>query len=248
MRSNGAAQTQLTNTPETEAAPEFSQDGTHIVFTRDSRIWVMNSDGTDPHPVFAPTTGTVSRDREPAWSPDGTQIVFVREGLFTPTGIIIVNADTTGAHLFRSLGDAEPLAGPAWSPDGTRIAYSYRGVQQRADIYVGNSDGTGHMALTGNLTPPFFPFDLIPDIEPAWSPDGTQIMFVRFVAGANGLWVMGADGSGLTQVNADGADPAWSPAGSQVAYDTAGNVWTANADGSNPVSLAAGTDPSWGPA
>jgi hypothetical protein len=79
--------------------------------------------------------------------------------------------------------------------------------------------------------------------DPAWSPDGTRVAFVSFI-NANGtghadLYVVAADGTGLTRVTSDTAIsksvPAWSSDGTSIAYlgNTGGptDVWVAPAAG-----------------
>ena len=60
-------------------------------------------------------------------------------------------------------------------------------------------------------------------IEPAWSPDGKRIAFVRYsVAEENGIYVMNADGTGVTRVTGPGfGTPAWSPQGDTLAFSGA---------------------------
>lgn len=54
------------------------------------------------------------------------------------------------------------------------------------------------------------------DQQPAWSPDGRHVAYVRR---DGGLFVVGADGSGQRQVSADvAAFPAWSPDGRWIAF------------------------------
>jgi Tol biopolymer transport system component len=60
--------------------PRISPDGRTIAFITDRRgqynLWVMNADGTNPHPVFTDLNATAV---EPAWTPDG-QYIVVRKG------------------------------------------------------------------------------------------------------------------------------------------------------------------------
>ena len=61
------------------------------------------------------------------------------------------------------------------------------------------------------------------DIDPIWSPDGSRIAFERTTASGRGIWIMAADGSGLTRLtNPPRPDRdhsvAWSPDGSSLLF------------------------------
>ena len=61
------------------------------------------------------------------------------------------------------------------------------------------------------------------DIDPQWSPDGTRIAFTNTSRQQRGVWVMNADGSGLTRLTAPDRpavdhDIAWSPDGSALVF------------------------------
>jgi Tol biopolymer transport system component len=79
--------------------------------------------------------------------------------------------------------------------------------------------------------------------SPAWSPDGTKIVFGGPV-NKRDIWVMNADGSNkinLTDKYAGGF-PAWSPDSSKITFSSTnkwGNseIWVMNADGSNQINL-----------
>jgi Tol biopolymer transport system component len=133
--------------------------------------------------------------------------------------IYVVNADGTG---LRRLADGWA---PEWSPDGSTIVYAtdaspdcspYSVHACDAAIRVIRPDGTGSRGLpvTGD--------------EPHWSPDGTRIVLTRFRPGqTNGvdsdLWIVGADGTGGSQLThlgtGEGAfTPGWSADGTAVVY------------------------------
>lgn len=99
-------------------------------------------------------------------------------------------------------------------------------------IYVMRADGTGVRPLRrGPVASRAFELD--------WSPDGRRLAFEEFPGGA--IWVMGADGKGLTRVVAPGGDwrfahsPTWSPDGRRLAFsaERAREIWVVDADGSD---------------
>lgn len=92
----------------------------------------------------------------------------------------------------------------------------------------------------------------------AWSPDGRKIAFVSYRDGNMEIYVMNADGSGVTRLtNHPGSDahPAWSPDGRKIAFqsDRDGNseIYVMNADGSGVTRLtyspAYDGEPAWSP-
>ena len=217
--SNHSAATPLTNNTAFENAPDWSPDGSQIAFGSDRdgnpEIYVMQANGSGQ----TRRTNHAGGDYRPAWSPDGTKIAFVstRDG-----NVEIYVMDSSGTGLQRLTNDAATDDVPAWSPDGTKIAFtSNRGGA--VGIHVMNSsDGSAVTQLTS---------DASADSKLAWSPDGTRIAFSRIVACdyyvcRRGLYVMNADGSGVTQLTsgddyADYADPAWSPDGQWIAFNAA---------------------------
>ena len=117
------------------------------------------------------------------------------------------------------------------------------------ELYTMNSDGSDRVRLTSGQG----------DLDPAWSPDGTQIAFARtyhFCSRAE-VFVMRADGSDLRRLTQSGIDryPTWSPDSSQIAFVRAGEcndygpIVVMNADGSNPRTIESGrsTRPAWSP-
>jgi Tol biopolymer transport system component len=101
-----------------------------------------------------------------------------------------------------------------------------------------NADGSAPVNLTNNAAA---------DDHPVWSPSGAQIAFVSDRGGHRVLYVMSADGSGLTAVApgindtsfAVGDDyVSWSPDGAKLTLAAAGIV-VANANGSGTTRLVA---------
>jgi len=88
-------------------------------------------------------------------------------------------------------------------------------VASGGDIYMVNADGTGLTRLTWGM-------------DPSWSPDGSQVAFVRWTT-PWGIYTINADGSSekvLFSSNVARA-PVWSPDGSQLAFYFETEGWTA---------------------
>ena len=97
------------------------------------------------------------------------------------------------------------------------------------------------------------------DLRPAWSPDGSKIVFSsnRDGDGYDRIYVMTADGSGVNRLTNDSArdsDPNWSADGSKLAFtrdwpsDTSkSGVHVMNADGSGLQRIGPGHSPRWSP-
>jgi Tol biopolymer transport system component len=118
-----------------------------------------------------------------------------------------------------------------------------------SQIYVMNADGSAQTRLTHSLTE---------DLDPAWSPDGKRIAFVR----NRQIHVMNADGSGITQLTTAccaNAGPAWSLDGLRIAFHSdrdsrqpvSFEIYTMAPDGTNQTRLTDLTgshfDAAWSP-
>jgi Tol biopolymer transport system component len=147
-----------------------------------------------------------------------------------------------------------------------------------SNVWIVNADGSGAAPVTTLTVANGF------SLNPVWSRDGRKITFrsqraldgsdALLLSQASNLWVVNADGSGLTPltkltVNAASCfSPAWSPDGSKVSFgsgraldgtdianaNATSNIWVMNADGSSPTPLtrltAFPTDsvgPAWSP-
>ena len=142
--------------------------------------------------------------------------------------------------------------GPKETPGLTdRIVFvSDRSGVDELHIMHGNGDIVQLLATTPG-----------PKTDPVFSPDGKKIVFTLGdidVGAASPLWIVNADGTGLTQLTTDGANdyrPTWSPDGSQIAFtstrDGNAEIYVMNADGSGQTNITnnAATDhsPSWSP-
>jgi dipeptidyl aminopeptidase/acylaminoacyl peptidase len=144
MEANGANRVNLTHsTGVYETSPEFSPDGTKIVYVSagtNNDIWVMNANGSGQTQLTetAPPTQNVA----PTWSPDGTKIAY---SVFeAPTasndGLHVMNAN--GSSQTPLLNESSPILTNllSWSPDGTEIAYKSASIGGELRL-VGASGG-----------------------------------------------------------------------------------------------------------
>ena len=152
------------------------------------------------------------------WSSDGTELLIERtapgEDQGGPALLSILHADGSETRLTT---DPMFITGATISPDGSRVVFM--GTRDEAGgLYAVDAEGGRPVLLSGD--------DLIWG-WPTFSPDGTQIAYVKGIEGAdyhNRVWVMDADGTDAHQIVADDRTPtrivyglAWSPAGDRIA-------------------------------
>ena len=95
---------------------------------------------------------------------------------------------------------------PSISPDGKTVVYvGYS--SGNADLYLQRVDGRNAINLTRD-TPEA-------DIQPAFSPDGSQIAF-RSEREGGGIFLMGATGESVRRLTDSGFNPAWSPDAKEI--------------------------------
>lgn len=244
MNADGSNQTRLTYNQVRSGGPDWSPDGSRIVFSsgRDQNfeIYVMNADGSNQTRL----TYNQGINQSPDWSPDGSRIAFESNH-----DIYVMDAD--GSNQTR-LTDSQAFDKDSdWSPDGSRIVFSSNRDGDNFEIYVIEADGSNLTRLTYNTAN---------DHEPVWSPDGSRIAFYSFLDTPSvEIYVMDADGSNLTRLTNNHAwdsDPQWSPDGKYITFTSARDgtfdIYVMNADGSEQTSLTHNpgrTDfqPSWSP-
>jgi TolB protein len=221
INADGTDLTRLTHSPGPDFDPSWSPDGTQIAFRSERHgvpeIWLMNADGSGEHrlaaglsPAWSPDGSTIALSgahglslidangshpqtlphteggEYPSWSPDGTRIAF-NSNLSGDHVMYIVRADGSQVVDLTRTGEGWQVA---WSPDGRSILFtSHRDrADGYTDVYVMRPDGSGVRRLTHNLA-----------YTPAWSPDGRHIVF-----SAPGLFIMNADGTGITALATPG--------------------------------------------
>jgi Tol biopolymer transport system component len=217
---DGSDVQRLTHNTEYDYAPSWSADGQRITYESAfpdgprATVYVMDANGDNLSEVARPRTDNPG----PSFSPDGERIAF-------STGRTIATSALDGSDRERVAvkhRGSGPLEEPEYSPSGRRIIFAGhpRGKgHTEAGIWTVRSDGTHLHPLTspkGDRT----------DLAPDYSPDGTQIVFVRAVPRHFGerVFLMNADGSDEHRITSFGYDyPAFSPAGDRIVISEIAN-------------------------
>ena len=189
-----------------EHNPAWSPNGDRIAFDRpvssgSPHVYVMNADGSETRRV---TSGRTPQT-DPSWSPDGTSLVYSRDG-----ELVVIGADGSGERQITDTPGANDEAD--WSPRNNRIVFASTRDRGPPQVYVMNADGSGATRLTDVRT-------YRGASQPAWSPDGARIAFVRDY----NIWTMNADGTDAAPLTRrDGYSaalhPAWSPDGTLIVF------------------------------
>lgn len=218
----------LTTNP-TDADPQASRDGRWIVFTR--RVDTPNPTGPTSVNVFRVRSDgsrvvRVTRgpyyDRAPSFSPSGNRVLFSRAepepgAEFTAEHVFGVRLDGSGSQQLTSGGFSD--RNPVFSPNGRVIAFERVGLGQGGHVHTMRPDGSGLRDATPRLA--------AWSSEPAFSPDGRRIVYVRGFPGSSpsDLFTMRPNGTGVSRLTGRAGNPlggvlspSWSPDGTRIAF------------------------------
>ena len=235
MNVDGTGVVQLTNHRSLVINPDFSPNGTDILFTS------YRSGNPDLIRL-----NLASRQETRVSSRRGLNI----SGRFSPNGneVALTMSEQNGSDIYVvSGGGSRRLTStwgidvdPSWSPDGSRLVF----VSDRMgspQLFVMNASGAGERRLTTrgryNVTPAWSPvgdriafsrmeqgrfdiYTILPDgsderrltfgagnkEHPRWSPDGRFLVFSSDLGGKKALYVMRSDGGGLRRLSGGGGN------------------------------------------
>jgi Tol biopolymer transport system component len=187
----------------TETEVSVSPDGTRLVAVASGDLWLFDiGDGSRRR-----LTETEASESSPAWAPGGDRVTFTRDGA---TYALSADASPEFPQLFK-----ENATSLSWSATG-RTAF----VRNRT-IWITDAGGVHERAL---IEP-----DSNPDIAarvPRFSPNSTQLAFVRSELGLHGeVWIADATSGAARAIVADRSaenplDVGWIENGKKLVYLT----------------------------
>ncbi len=188
-------------------ADDFSVDVTidgRLVTDLLGGLWVLPAQGGAAQPL-TPGVAEISR---PRWSPNGRAIVFqARDNHRAQLHVYDLNTDRT-----QRLGEAEYFnQHPDWHPDGSRLIFS----SDRNDSGFDLREMDVATGLSWRLT-----FDDGDEIDPAWSADGQDLVYVHQQDDRWSIVIRWFDGRRQIVTTSDTplSSPAWRPDGSLITF------------------------------
>jgi len=223
---------QLTFSSGSDIDPELSPDGRTVAYSSNAtgrfEIWTIGVDGKH----MARLTDLGLEARSPRWSPDGSILAFllVRGNLtelwevdkaggslrplvitlsvstfeWNPDGRkIVFDSRSSGSWRIYTVSTDKGVTAllfegryPSWSPDGGRIAYCET-TEANYTIAIRAADGSGAKRLTDAT---------YSSVRPAFTHDGSGLVFISNRFGSWALWTMEVDGSHLSVLGTFGMD------------------------------------------
>lgn len=169
-------------------APNWSPDGTYLLYNSGGRIYTIPATGGEPRLLDTGLADQVNNDH--GLSPDGSLLAISDQSQDGQSRIYVLPAEGGTPRLVTPRA---PSYWHGWSPDGATLAF----VGQRDgefDIYTVPVEGGDETRLTN-----------APGLDdgPDYSPDGEYIYFNSVRTGTMQIWRMRADGSDQEQITFD---------------------------------------------
>ena len=248
----------LTGITGKQSLPSFSPDGSQVTFK-------LTSDSKTGNGLYTALVGGDKLlqltddpgDCCPVWSPDGQAVAFSRN---SEKGLDIYTVSPLGGtprklyarspgKLYAYSPTREQLL--AWSPDGKLLAFSEANAEGRPAITLLSLTDHGTRHLT---SPPVEHFDS----QPAFSPDGKRMAFVRTSSpwAVDDLFLVPIEGGVPRRLTFDNREiygpPAWTEGGKDLIFSSARaglqSLWRLPISGGDPRPVAEASTNAYYPA
>jgi len=251
---------QLTTGPSSAA---WIPDSRALVYSMAGSLWRQKLGSTEAEQL---TVGP-GYDYQPDCSPDGHWVVYAS---YDKDAIELWALDLETKQPRQLTSGGSVNVDPRFSPDGKRLAFVSASYNGHFHVFVADFDDgrlTNIQRLTGETRteqPRFYysPFDH--EISPAWSPDGTELMFVSnhgHIYGTGGFWRMKAEpGAQAREIHYEEtawkAKPEFSSDGKRMVYASYlggqwHQLWVMPSVGGDAFPISYGdydnTNPRWSP-
>ncbi len=251
---------QLTGGP---SSLSWGPDSQELVYSMAGSLWRQKLESKETTQI----TDGAEYDYQPDWSPDGKSVVYVSyQKDAMELWLLDLESGKTDALTSGGAVNVEPR----WSPDGKKIVWTSTEYNKRFHIFaadVVSGELKNKVRLTGETKsslPRYYYSVYDMEINPTWTRDGKEILFVSnrgHIHGTGGFWRMKAEpGAEAREIHYEEtnwkARPEFSPDGSRMVYSSYlgrqwHNLWVMPARGGDAFPISYGdwdeTNVRWSP-
>jgi len=251
---------QLTSGP---SSLSWGPDSQELIYSMAGSLWRQRLDsGTAVQFTDGP-----GYDYQPDWSPDGKSVVYVS---YQKDAMELWLLDVASNKTKQLTSGGAVNVEPRWSPDGKKIVWVSTQYNRRFHVFMADlrsgalENVTRLTGETKSSLPRYYYSAYDMEINPVWTRDGKEILFVSnrgHIHGTGGFWLMKAEpGAEPREIHYEEtswkARPDFSPDGSRMIYSSYlgrqwQNLWVMPAKGGDAFPLSYGdwdeTNPRWSP-
>ena len=218
---DGFAQRRLGGVAGLIFSPDWSPDGTRLLYTQNQGGWKLVERDVASGRQRTIDVGQANMVTTPEYSPDGKRVALA---MWQNAGMGLFEYNLADGCCLRRLTQARgDDQSPTYSPDGTRLAFMGTRLGLMPHIYVMPAGG-GQQQLVS----PYVYGQRGYYTSPDWSPTSSEIAFHGHWNSRGTYQIMVADasrpGAQIRQLTSAGAneDPSWAPDGRHIVFTHSG--------------------------